>query len=318
MDWKAPKSVRQIGNTKGKTKIYVEDYVMSFARKLSKERAENEIGGVLLGHRFYHAREKVFLISGMVSIKEFQSRGSDTFSQEMWTSIYTDIKENFTDLDVVGWYYAGHQKEGDKLDSLLELHRRNFSDGDKLLYTYDGKNRRDDFYLYENSNFSKQEGYYIYYEKNPEMRRYMMEEENRFVHIVEQEDDRVLRNIRGVLKENEERKKEKEEGKWTYGMAGLVVVMGLVLAVMAIGNQNGLADLRNQLTGIQTALKGTEKEKTSVETLGGGVISGAGINGQANTTASNVSNAAIISPTPTPIPNVPAAVVSESGIQGTS
>ncbi len=34
----------------------------------------------------------------------------------------------------------------------------------------------------------------------------MMEEANRFVHIVEQEDDRVLRNIRGVLRENEEKK----------------------------------------------------------------------------------------------------------------
>ena len=41
----------------------------------------------------------------------------------------------------------------------------------------------------------------------------MMEEANRFVHIVEQEDDRVLRNIRGVLRENEEKKKQ-EEGKW--------------------------------------------------------------------------------------------------------
>lgn len=102
MDWSAPKSVRQIGDTKGKTKIYVEDYVMSFARRLVRERKNTEIGGVLLGHRFYHAREKVFLVSGMVSVKDFHMRNSDTFSQEMWTGIYTDIKENFTDLDVVG------------------------------------------------------------------------------------------------------------------------------------------------------------------------------------------------------------------------
>ena len=48
MDWSAPKSVRQIGDTKGKTKIYVEDYVMSFARRLVRERRNTEIGGVLL------------------------------------------------------------------------------------------------------------------------------------------------------------------------------------------------------------------------------------------------------------------------------
>ena len=46
MDWKAPKSVRQIGDTKGKTKIYVEDYVMSFARRMSKESIHTVIIGV--------------------------------------------------------------------------------------------------------------------------------------------------------------------------------------------------------------------------------------------------------------------------------
>lgn len=60
-----------------------------------------------------------------------------------------------------------------------------------------------------------QTGYYVYYEKNPEMRRYMMEEANRFVHIVEQEDDRVLRNIRGVIRK---RKKRKKNGNWANGV----------------------------------------------------------------------------------------------------
>lgn len=282
MDWRAPKSVRQIGDTKGKTKIYVEDYVMSFARRMVKERKEKEIGGVLLGHRFYHSHEKVFLVSGMVSIREFYQRTSDTFSQEMWTGIYTDIKENFTDLDVVGWFYSSGTDKSAIPDSLLEIHRRNFSEGDKLLYVYDESGSQDDFYRYDNSKFEKQKGYYIYYEKNPEMRNYMMEEANRFVHIVEQEDDRVIRNIRGVIRENEERKKEKEtEGKWTYGLASLVMVLGLLLGVVALNNRNGLTELKNQITGLQSALKGGENDKTTVETIGGGVVTKQAVSGQA-------------------------------------
>lgn len=304
MDWKAPKSVRQIGDTKGKTKIYVEDYVMSFARRLSKERKDTELGGVLLGHRFYHAREKVFLVSGMVSIKDFHLRESDTFSQEMWTDIYTDIKENFTDLDVVGWYYSGAKGNEENVDRLLEIHRRNFSEGDKLLYIYEENGSGDDFFLYENSNFVKQKGYYVYYEKNPEMRKYMMEEANRFVHIIEQEDDRVLRNIRGVIRENEEKKKiREEEGKWTYGLAGLVVVLGLALGVVAVGNQNGLADLKKQVMGLQTAIMGEKEDKTSVETMGSGVVSGDAVSGAG--AAASASPAAS---------SVPAAAVSDGGI----
>lgn len=280
MNWKAPKSVRQIGDIKGKTKIYVEDYVTSFARRLSKERGKEEQGGVLLGHRFYHAGEKVFLVSGMVSIKDFHMRGSNIFSQEMWTDIYTDIKENFTDLDVVGWYHAGGKKDKENEDSLLEIHRRNFSEGDRLLYIYEESGGADDFYLYENGTFNKQRGYYIYYEKNAEMRRYMMEEANRFVHIVEQEDDRVLRNIRGVIRENEEKKKVKEnEGRWNYALASLVVILGLVLGGVALANRNGFAELKDQMEGLQTALIGEKEDKTMVETIGSGVVSGASVSG---------------------------------------
>lgn len=286
MDWKAPKSLRQIGDTKGKTQIYVEDYVMSFAKKLARQQRDVEIAGVLLGRRFYHSREKIFLVSGMVSIKDFHLRGSDIFTQEMWTSIYTDIKENFTDLDVVGWFYSGGRSEAKMPEGLLGLHRRNFSDADRLLYIYEQNGCQDDFYLYRDSAFSKQGGYYIYYEKNMEMRNYMMEEANRFVHIVEQEDDRVIRNIRGVLRENEERKKEKEaEGKWTFGLASLVLVLGLALGAIALNNQNGLAELKNQIAGLQDALKGdeqkTETDKTTVETIGGGVVTMAAVSGQA-------------------------------------
>lgn len=307
MDWKAPKSVRQIGDITGRTKIYVEDYVTSFARRLSKERNEAEQGGVLLGHRFYHAREKVFLVSGMVSIKDFHMRNSDTFSQEMWTDIYTEIKENFTDLDVVGWYYTGRNGSSGKEDRLLEIHRRNFSEGDRLLYIYEEKGGEDDFYLYENGDFAKQRGYYIYYEKNPEMRRYMMEEANRFVHIVEQEDDRVLRNIRGVIRENEEKKKAKDtEGKWCYALASLVVVLGLVLGMVAVANRNGLTELKNQMAGLQTAIMGKKEDKTTVETIGGGVVSGASV-------STAPASGGAVSPAPVEAVALPADTVSGGG-----
>lgn len=314
MDWKAPKSLRQIGDTKGKTQIYVEDYVMSFAKKLARQQRDQEIAGVLLGHRFYHSREKIFLVSGMVSVRDFDLRGSDTFTQEMWTGVYTDIKENFTDLDVVGWFYSGGRGGASIPEGLLELHRRNFSDSDKLLYVYESNGCQDDFYLYRDSEFSKQGGYYIYYEKNPEMRNYMMEEANRFVHIVEQEDDRVIRNIRGVLRENEERKKEKEtEGKWTFGLASLVLVLGLLLGAIALNNQNGLTELKNQIAGLQAVLKGNadkkEDDKTTVETVGGGVVTMGAVSGQAMQ--------ANAQPQPTGLSgNVPGAVGQQAGAAG--
>ena len=64
MDWKTPKSVRQIGDVKGRCKIYVEDYVITFAKRLVKEAEGSEAAGVLLGHRMFRSHEKLFQISG--------------------------------------------------------------------------------------------------------------------------------------------------------------------------------------------------------------------------------------------------------------
>ena len=111
MDWKTPKSVRQIGDVKGRCKIYVEDYVITFAKRLVKEAEGGEAAGVLLGHRMFRSHEKLFQISGMVVIHDFAERKGDSFSSEMWTDIYTDMKENFSGVDVDGFCSYGERKE---------------------------------------------------------------------------------------------------------------------------------------------------------------------------------------------------------------
>ena len=274
MDWKTPKSVRQIGDVKGRCKIYVEDYVITFAKRLVKEAEGGEAAGVLLGHRMFRSHEKLFQISGMVVIHDFAERKGDSFSSEMWTDIYTDMKENFSGVDVVGWFYTGAKAEkGKAQEELLELHRRNFSDGDKLLICSPPQEWQETCCQYENSMLVPQTGYYVYYEKNPEMRHYMMEEANRFVHIVEQEDDRVLRNIRGVIQEKEEKKKERELGERRgYGFAGLVIVLAVVFAAAAWNNKINLSRLNDQLTGIKNEIQKELNTDTTMETIGNGVV----------------------------------------------
>lgn len=308
MDWKTPKSVRQIGDVKGKCKIYIEDYVITFAKRLVKEAEGKEAAGVLLGHRLFRSHEKLFQISGMVVIHDFAARKGDSFSSEMWTDIYTDMKENFSDVDVVGWFYTGEKADKQRVqEELLELQRRNFSDGDKLLLCCPPNEWQETCFQYENSMLIPQNGYYVYYEKNPEMRRYMMEEANRFVHIVEQEDDRVLRNIRGVIREKEEKKKDRETGeRRSYGFAALVVILAVVFAAAAWNNKLNLSRLNDQLTGIKNEIQKEWNADTTMETLGDGVVT----------------PAAVATETPTDAPadeqdpaQMPAANVSPDGVQ---
>ena len=73
------------------------------------------------------------------------------------------------------------------------MHKLNFEKRDKVLYLYDETDGEDSFFLYRSGQLEKQKGYYIYYEKNPEMLHYMERENNRHVHIVEQEDSQLWR-----------------------------------------------------------------------------------------------------------------------------
>ena len=120
----------------------------------------------------------------------------------------------------------------------------------------------------------QQKGYYIYYEKNPEMLRYMEKENNRHVHIVEQEDDRVVRNIRGIIKEKEHEKEKqaKKNSHLGYGIAGMVALIAILIGTVTMRNQMTLDQVKEQLRALQTMAQPqrmSEGSRTSVETQSG-------------------------------------------------
>ena len=106
MQWTKPKSVRQIGDIPGKGRIYMEDYVIRFARKLAGQSQGGEKAAVLLGNRYLYNGDKIYQISGIVEIPNFAGRTGPELSGTDWDRIYSEIKENFTDLEIVGWFYT--------------------------------------------------------------------------------------------------------------------------------------------------------------------------------------------------------------------
>lgn len=270
MLWNKPKSVRQIGDIPGHEKVYVEDYVIRFAKKLARESKGEEKAAVLLGASFTYEESKIYLISGIVEIRGFSGRTSPELTPDMWDRIYAEIKENFTDLEITGWLYTSRGIGIRDASRLLEIHKRNFQHRDKVLYLLEEAGQEDGVFLYRGGKFEKQKGYYIYYEKNPEMLRYMEKEAERHIHIVEQEDDRVLRNIRGIMAEKEEKKQKKQkDSRLSYGMGTMVAMIVLLLGAAALKNQTTLNQVRDQLGRLQQMALGEQQaEGTTVETLG--------------------------------------------------
>lgn len=304
MQWKKPKSVRQIGDIPGRDRIYMEDYVLRFAKNLGEQVHDREKGAVLLGNTFIYNSEKIYQISGIVEIPNFADRTGPEFSHDMWNRVYTEIKENFTDLEIIGWYFSGRNFSVKDISRLIEIHKRNFQHRDKVLYVYDETEREDSFFLYRNGQFVRQKGHYIYYEKNPEMLNYMEKEANRHVHIVEQEDDRVVRNIRGIMEEKEKNKnrQQQRESHIGYSLGAMIAMIAILVGVAALRNQNTLNQVKDKVNALQELALGEQKNSntTSVETMGSNLV--------------KVTPAPSGNPTPAATPTAVPASASQGGI----
>ena len=271
MQWTRPKSVRQIGDIPGKGRIYMEDYVIRFARQLAGQGRGEERAAVLLGNHYMYNGDKIYQISGIVEIPNFAGRSGPELSGQVWDRIYSEIKENFTDLEIVGWFYSCRGFSLDQASKLLQIHKVNFQHRDKVLYIYEETGKEDSLFLYRSGQFERQKGYYIYYEKNPEMLRYMEKENNRHVHIVEQEDDRVVRNIRGIMEEKEKlrSRSKKKENRMSYGIVGMVALIAVLIGTVTLRNQTSLDQVKKQLNTLQTMNQGGQpgnQDRTVIET----------------------------------------------------
>lgn len=254
--FKMPKNVRQIGNNSSDKKIYVEDYVMTFIRQLAGDNYSNSKTAVLVGQYIRMDNASMIFISGAIELEGFDLSTGDTFTNEVWTSIYENIKKYFVECEIVGWYLAGPSYLLKEQEKIRKIHVDNFAGRDKTLMTYDSMEREEAFWFYKDNKLAKQEGYYIYYDKNEDMQTYMIDHNNKGSQETDY-DDRVSKEIRAVLDNKKPEKKDKiekianVEGK---GAPRLVYVAGTLLAVILLIAAAAMLDNYDQMKTMQDTL----------------------------------------------------------------
>ena len=70
-----PKNVRQIGGREERLKVYMEDYVSTYLRKLQEERGEEAAVGMLVGTWQEDEKSGCYFISGAAEMKSAQTEG---------------------------------------------------------------------------------------------------------------------------------------------------------------------------------------------------------------------------------------------------
>lgn len=222
--FRIPKNIRQIGKEETKRKLYIEDYVLNLMKQLSKRSSMDYQMAVLLGKAVHSDGVLYLFVKGAVEVHKLTLDACDNFTGDTWSGIYSQVKQHFHDVDIVGWFLTkpGLRESPDM--RLTRIHERNFQDKknddekgngeNRCLLLYDSIENRENYFIYDHNRFKKAHGYYIYYERNQDMQEYLISH-NSNLSIENGFEDVAVRKIRqAMLKDSQSlEKEERAEGK---------------------------------------------------------------------------------------------------------
>lgn len=234
-----PRNIRQIGFISGDCRIYIEDYVYTFlGRTASSEKilgSKEGCAAVLTGEiKWQEGITYVFVKGAILAEKMEAAREHIDFSEEIWADVHEAQEKYFENQEVVGWFFTQPECPVAATEIFTKAHVKNFG-GEKVLMLMEPVEREDGFFRYENGNLVRQRGYYIYYEKNPQMQAYMIDK-NPDVQVENEEEtgDDTVKSIRKIIKEKKkEEEPEKTEGKTS--VFSYAATAALAAAVFAVG-----------------------------------------------------------------------------------
>ena len=221
-----PRNVRQIGLANGNYRIYVEDYVYTFLKRLSEEEGERGKAAVLTGEIKWTADMTCVFVKGGLAADEMEATVEHIdFSEEIWQKLQENKEKYFPDQEIVGWFFAQHQVAVEITDLLVKAHLRYFG-GEKILMLMEPVECDEAFFRYDGGTMVKVEGYYIYYEKNSQMQTYMIERnQNVGPETSEKVEDKAVRNFRKII--DSKKPEEREEEKTSVFSYAATVMSGL-------------------------------------------------------------------------------------------
>ena len=253
-----PKNIRQIGNVQGPVRIYMEDYVYTYLHGNGRSGWAHR-GSIFVGTKWHENGQKYLFISGLVHIPdEYFKDGMPEFTDMMWGGVYRDMKQYYDQVEILGW---GMDVAGDcaKLTGNLEqVHRKAFQGQEKFAFLMDSLEKEEAFYIYEKNMLRRRDGYYVYYEKNPQMREFMMQGKDEGEHQPEIDPQKsVVTSYREITSKN-----SRKGGKVFQTMV-YASCLALLVAVTAMGVN--MMSSAGKIERLEEAVSFLEAEPAEVE-----------------------------------------------------
>lgn len=248
-----PKNVRQIGVPLPGRRIYLEDYVITYLKQVFVQTSESKIV-VLLGKEGREEADEGVFCYGAIALEEPLLLEAGKIPQSVWGFVYDAMRRNFPEAQILGWA-CGTNVWNSEMDSRVRgMQRTEFAREDSILFLWDLCEKEEKIFLWQRDIMKEQPGYYIYYEKNPQMQDYMLEKPE-MESIDADYQDRVTSSIRHVMEEKEEHRKSMQMltycGVAAVGIAILFAAHMMLESTTRIKNMEKTVDALSEYVGQQ-------------------------------------------------------------------
>lgn len=248
---KLPKNIRQIGERDQVVKLYIEDYVNTYLKRLYPAGGQDLRVGLLLGEIRTEDGVPFLFIDGALEMEEVTREGEKVeFTEEAWKKAYQVMEQMFPHRSVQGWFLCGAQ--GCSLSPLdyWKQHGQYFSGKNQLMYLNSGLEGEEAIYTASEDGFYKLRGYCIYYERNQMMQDYMVSRKD--ARRVESGNrDMVIQDFRDRM---EERKQSVGHARSTIGILGgtcsVLAVLVLAGGLVMFGNYRKMKDMEAVIASV--------------------------------------------------------------------
>ena len=250
-------------------KLYVEDYVNTYLKRLYPTGGQDLRVGILLGSTETYEGVPYIFIDGALEMEDVTAAGEKViFSEAAWKKAYQSIEETFPKRTVQGWFICG--APGCILSPLnyWKQHTQYFGGKNQLMYLNSGIDGEEAAYITSDDGFYRLKGYSVYYERNQMMQDYMvLRKDARRVET--SGDDRVIRDFK---KRMDERKNEAVHERGTVhlltGLCGVLTVTVLAGGVAMFNNFQKMQQMESVIASVLPG--GTMMEETIPDSSGKG------------------------------------------------
>lgn len=265
---KLPKNIRQIGERDDIVRVYTEDYVNTYLKRLFPAVGQDLRAGLLLGNIEEHGGVPYVFIDGAMEMEGVTEEGEKVnFSEEAWKRAYQTIEEMFPKRTVQGWFLCG--APGSQLSPLnyWKQHGQYFSGKHKLMYLNSGLEGEEALYITSSDGFYRLRGYCIYYERNQMMQDYMILRKDAR-RVESGSGDSVIRDFRQRMEDN---KTQAVAQRGTIRALGtLCSALAVVVLAGGVTLFNNYEKMKNMEAVLTSALPGevmAKGEETSGEEM---------------------------------------------------